>query len=588
MVSQAGKEHVAEAVEMLAQANATARAAGMNDELARGLLSVSWVHQQINEREMAITAWLEALDQIEKLRDLQSDDIVRARFFSQWAFTYYRLISYLLWTESGGPSSEDIELALRVAERLRARTLLDTLDASPALVDQPPATPTEKQRGEVLARIVRVQRQLLAPAVNEEDRRLASADLSRLEAEEYRLREALARENPSFQRLRDPRIPDIAAIQAALDPDQAVLSYQITLEAFFNSWVILVTRDQAMAFPVPARQRLEESVAAMLGLLERRDGSEATGLRRLSADLLDAPLAKAGPGIRRLIVVPDGPLAQLPFERLVESPLEITRVPSVTAWSRWRERRQVAARGDELLALADPDLPDQGAPSADAARAATLASGLRLERLPGSRLEAKALLRAFGGAGTVLAGSGASEHALKTSDLSRIRVLDFATHAVMDQEHPERNAVLLAAGSDEEDGLLQPREVANLDLEGSEGMLSLSRSFFQAGAVAVVGSLWPLRDEETSRMMKSFAGHLGKGLSVGAAMAAARADIKATGAPTQAWAGLVVLGDGDFVPLPGGRKRSSPVIGWAMAGLAAAVLAWLLARRLPALRKHPA
>src|SRR5262249_33740897 len=144
-----------------------------------------------------------------------------------------------------------------------------------------------------------------------------------------------------------------------------------------SSWAILLTRERAEAFRVPARQRLEESVAAMLGLMERRDGSEAAGLRRLSADLLEGPLAKAPAGIRRLIVVTDGPLAQLPFELLGDRPFEVTRVPSLTAWSRWRERRQTAMRGDELLALADPELPSQAGAAGDA-RAATLASGLRL------------------------------------------------------------------------------------------------------------------------------------------------------------------------------------------------------------------
>jgi type VI protein secretion system component VasK len=52
---------------------------------------------------------------------------------------------------------------------------------------------------------------------------------------------------------------------------------------------------------------------------------------------------------------------------------------------------------------------------------------------------------------------------------------------------------------------------------------------------------------------------LGHGASVGAALAAARRAAFQAGAPTAAWAGLVVLGDGDFVPVPGGRALGPEV-----------------------------
>ncbi|HKV10312.1 MAG TPA: hypothetical protein VJ725_19380, partial [Thermoanaerobaculia bacterium] len=53
------------------------------------------------------------------------------------------------------------------------------------------------------------------------------------------------------------------------------------------------------------------------------------------------------------------------------------------------------------------------------------------------------------------------------------------------------------------------------------------------------------------------------GLSVAAALHAAQQDRIEAGAPAAAWAGIVVLGDGDVVPLPGGRKRGP--FPWALA-----------------------
>ena len=113
-------------------------------------------------------------------------------------------------------------------------------------------------------------------------------------------------------------------------------------------------------------------------------------------------------------------------------------------------------------------------------------------------------------------------------------LLHFAAHAVADEERPERSAVLLAPGGAAEDGLLQSREIVDLPLDGrvvvlsacrsaggsvlrGEGVLSLARAFFQAGSPAVVGSLWPLRDDETATLFESFYRHLARGLSLGAA-----------------------------------------------------------------------
>ena len=170
-------------------------------------------------------------------------------------------------------------------------------------------------------------------------------------------------------------------------------------------------------------------------------------------------------------------------------------------------------------------------------------------------------------------------------------MLHFATHAVTDETNPDRSGVLLAPGAANQDGLLQIREIVDLDLDGrvvvlsacssntgallrGEGVMSLARAFFQAGAHTVVASLWRLRDDEAADLFDRFYRHLGKGLSVAAALRSAQRDMIANGAPAAAWAGLVVLGDGDLVPLPGGRKGGAvPAWVWVAGGLLAVALA---------------
>jgi hypothetical protein len=98
--------------------------------------------------------------------------------------------------------------------------------------------------------------------------------------------------------------------------------------------------------------------------------------------------------------------------------------------------------------------------------------------------------------------------------------------------------------------------------------MGLARAFFQAGAHAVVASLWPLRDDEAEALFSSFYRHLGRGESLAAALRAAQIERIRAGAPAAAWAGLVVLGDGELVP-----ARPRPAERWIAAAVLAAVAA---------------
>src|SRR5262245_33280483 len=329
-------------------------------------------------------------------------------------------------------------------------------------------------------------------------------------------------------------------------------------------------------------------------MFEPRNGAEAGPAAGLYRQLLEQPLRELPAGVRRLILIPDDALHQLPFAALRTSrqapPLaerfELTEVPSATLWLSWRQRRPAAAPIPALV-FADPPMPGAGPQPAATERGAVFASGMQLGPLPFARRESRAVVRNLGGGSIRRLGEDASETFLKTAPLQRYGVLHFATHAVTDETHPERSGVMLAPGAAKEDGLLQIREIVDLKLDGrivvlsacssntgallrGEGVMSLARAFFQAGAHTVVASLWRLRDDEAADLFDRFYRHLGRGASVAAALRSAQRELIAQGAPTAAWAGLVVLGDGDIVPLPGGRKGwDVPLWSW---GLAAGVL----------------
>jgi CHAT domain-containing protein len=280
----------------------------------------------------------------------------------------------------------------------------------------------------------------------------------------------------------------------------------------------------------------------------------------------------------------------------IGSRFEISVVPSAAVWLHLRNaslQRLHEPRSAALIffAPATGEIDDE---ELNFRAADPWVEGLRLAPLRHAEREARSLERVAGRDSRVLSGADASERALKVMPLRGFGIIDLVTHAVVDDEQPERSAILLASGSDDEDGFLQVREIPDLALDGQlvilsscrsssgrilggEGAQSLSRAFLQAGAGAVLASLWPLEDEEASVLFSHFSRALGRGESVAGALSMAQRAAIDAGMPAATWAGLVILGDGDLRPLPAGPIR---IWVWILIGfvLTASVGAFGLAR----------
>ncbi len=603
----------ARAERLLEEALALGRRTADPEEIASTHVVRGTLRLKAGAQAQALADFAAAFDAIESLRDRQPDEMVRARVFSPWVFAYQRLAGALL--ESGQP--EATARAFEIVERMRARVLLESLDMARATARLTPRVPARHRRTAALEGITRVHRLLVDPALPEAKRGQALAELERLELAESAAREEMARADPSFAALRRPRPPSLGEIETALAPDEALLSFLISSrdggsavqgEWGGGSWLLVHTRGETRVHALPENRDREAAVSLLVGLMGRRDGAEAAPAARLHHELLAAALDRLPPRITRLVLVPDGVLHRLPFEALradrSAAPLavryRVSIVPSVALWLRLR-RDEAPRLPAPALVLADPDPPhasDEVAPE----RAWAPFQGVRLGRLSHARREGQGVVQALGGESRLLVGREATERFVKKEDLRRFGILHFAAHAVLDEDNPERSAILLAPGGEEEDGLLQSREVVGLQARGKvvvlsacrsasgvlvrgEGVMGLARAFFQAGARAVVGSLWPLRDDEAELIFRDFYRHLGEGRSIGGALAEAQRDAIRAGKPAVAWAGLVVLGDGEVVPLPGGRAIA-PASPWPSAWWLAPILALGLVVGLRAPRRR--
>jgi len=498
-------------------------------EQARSYVMRAYVLFHLGRFEEARIAGELGLALAEKLRRKQEDPRTRMRYEETLATLYQVVASSLLEFGGASPDRATLELAFQTMERLRARSLLESLIAS-----SPGGGPDH---------------------------------------------------------LAEPAPPTLAGMQSALGEGQALVSYQIwkrdpTLHSPYEhgtSWAIVTTRGSVQAVPIAGGEDLEEEIKLWLPLLERGDPAEPAGGGRLATQVLAPVTAKLGPEIRQLLIVPDGPLHRVPFDALRTSPggplaaerFETVLVPSVATWLRLR----AAGKGRPGLALALAD----AAVATGTDRPDSITEHVRRLGqipLPGARREAEHAIRAFPSGSRMVSGREASEGFLKTGDLAGFSLLHLATHAVADETAPERSAVLLAPSDGGDDGLLTVPEIAVLQLRGKvvvlaacesqvgavrrgEGVLSLARSFFEAGATAVVGTLGSVRDTDAESFFRDFYDSLGEGKTVSKALTEAKRAAIQRRAPAAAWSRFVLVGEGAVTP----RERPIPRWIWLAAVL---------------------
>jgi CHAT domain-containing protein len=332
-------------------------------------------------------------------------------------------------------------------------------------------------------------------------------------------------------------------------------------------------------FTIEIRQKeLAARVGQLRHLLSQRDN----GFNRLSTQLYELLIGSAQALLRgrtSLVIVPDGPLWELPFQALLRpagrylvQDAAISLAPSLTALREMMKlrRKNVPAAGVSLLAFGNPALITQSA-----GRAAVMQDE-KLEPLPDAEKQVRELDGLFGRLSPparrkVYVGAEATEERLK-AEAGDYSILHLATHGILDDRSPMYSHLALAqtTGSGNEDGLLEAWEILKMDLKAElavlsacetargrigagEGMIGLSWAMFVAGVPTTVVSQWKVRSDSTADLMTGFYTQLqarpAKGTPrVSRAEAMRRAALRLFGTAEYRhpffWAGFVVVGDG--------------------------------------------
>lgn len=326
--------------------------------------------------------------------------------------------------------------------------------------------------------------------------------------------------------------------------------------------MLVATARGVRAVPLPVGDSLAALTGRIQALLEA--GESAMGPSRVfGRQVIDPLLAVLPPDVTRLAVVLDGPLHAVPVAawrtgagQPVADRLMVTVTPSLTVLARLAAR--APARGTAVLAYGDPVFPPIGRRDATAwFRFGGDESDL--PRLPRSGAEARALGR-LAPAVTLRLRQEASEAWLRTSDLAGFRLIHFGTHALVDRETVARTALALAPGGGH-DGLLTVSELSALRLDadlvtlsscrssqgqqhGSEGVQGLATAALEAGARAVLAANWNVTDQLAAEFTGRFYREAAAGRPLDEAFAATMRALRVAGRPIREWAAFTLIGHG--------------------------------------------
>jgi len=502
--------------------------------------------QKLGRVDDARAAFQDAVDSIESRRsNVPGSGEDEQHFFSDKTAPYLALFDLAV-------RRHDDADAVRWMERARARTLIESLavGSMKSTRSLTPAEQEDERRADAKMKAANIALREAQSDDNPDAARIAvlerDVDAARVTRDE--LTSSLYSRHPelSLARGRIP-LPDLDEIRRSIPADGVVLEYLVDAD---RSWLVTITRDAGPHFHRIAigSESLRKRVAAFQQQIAQRYLGYRPEARRLY-DLLIAPAAGVLRGKKIVCVIPHDSLWTLPFQVLIDArgrslidqhPIFYT--PSLTILS-WYARHPRTSSGERsLLAAGNP----RGAALPDAGR------------------EVRGIARFFDPRRTLLlTGREATETRVKR-EAAHYRVLHFATHGTFSNELAMYSHIELARDAgDADDGQLEAREIADLDLDADvvvlsscdtargsvrlgEGMVGMSWALLAAGCPRAIVTQWEIGSASTADLMIDFHRRLAAGRSTTEALRQAQLKLitEERRAHPYYWAGFILIGYG--------------------------------------------
>lgn len=515
---------------------------GLRQYLVENAAAVGLMFMENQDYEGARTVFEEGFEAIEKAR-LEAGVGKTELTGRNYDIYRYGLKNCLLMNDRAG--------AFRIAEMSRERGFLDQLSLGVALSSEG-IDPEARGKCLELVRVIEATAQELRKEIaklpSEQDPRriIRLSNLREAKEREFATLEAGFLKNERYRNLRRPSLATLAEAQALCTKDSAILEYVIWegQDQERQSYCLVITAKGLNAVELAKDFEYGKAVDEFRKAIHLGDTETIVPRSGALHQNLITPLNDYLKGINHLMIVPDGPLALLPFDALSDpasgkylgETYLISMHPSVSVM-RMTERRVINADRSFLgfggaSYTKSPGASKDGAGSAGN-RVKTETNDyyqnlkLILFDLPGSLEEVKAITDQVSGKEVrIITGQDVTEAKVKelsaSGELNRYRIIHFACHGLYNGAQPSLSAVIFSEVSGKvdssEDGYLTVDEAAMLNLradilnlsacetgkgqmEQGEGVIGLTRAFQVAGANRVGVTLWMADDRATRDFM---------------------------------------------------------------------------------------
>ena len=321
----------------------------------RGLASTE---VKLNQPESAIQYYNQALNNIEKTRNLLSKEH-KTSFMRNKLFVYDELIALLQSQHSVQPQKGYDRKAFETFERKQGRLFLEEMGESGA-----------RRFAGLDNKIVQAEQQLIYKWQKLKSKPFTPQERAVLEQQEVQLKNSIKAQYPKYYALKYPQPVDLATLQnQVLQKGEMMLVYGV-FKSKTILWVISKQDFQMFTLPVD-EDTLKQKVAELRGYLSKpsfnRKFPQAS--LELYQILLPKAVRKLIKGADMLYIVPTGPLYGLPYGSLVTSykvrryinyfieDYAISYLSSASLLKTLREEKRKIQPPEPFLAFADPKYP---------------------------------------------------------------------------------------------------------------------------------------------------------------------------------------------------------------------------------------
>lgn len=521
---------------------------------------------------LAFQTLSQAIEQVEAMRDqVVGQEQERQLFFENKVSAYHLLIDLLVAQNK----SND---ALVYAERAKGRVLLDVMSKGKPQITNAMTREEQEEEQKLNRKIIALNNELrgerLKPITNDAKISQLSEQLDAARLQYSSFQNALQVAHPEL-RMRRGQLPlllinDLNGLPS--DSQTAFLEYVVGKDQVYLFVIAKPPGGRGVMLKALTINVSEEKLTRLVNEFRQSITGRRPVFSALARELYDLLLKPAEAylrGVNTLCIIPDGILWDAPFQAMQAAnghylleDYAVSYAPSLSVLREIMKSNDVGSK-PSLLAFGNPLAGGE-----IVAQLREVKRGEGFKPLPETENEVESVAQIYGAnESKVFIGGEADERRFK-SLASNYSTIHFATHGVLDNRQPLYSYLLLAnsGDSDREDGLLEAREIMNLNLRADlvvlsacetargrigagEGVIGMSWAFFVAGCRTTVVSQWEVNSASTVELMVGFfqqlKGNVGKnGTTKANALRVAASKMMKSPRHQHPyyWAGFVVIG----------------------------------------------